>query len=509
MTGQNILRAFHVKDAIRIMYPFNPLHSDFNAKEVLKQVGLFDYRTVDALVETGTEEGLLQLIDDSAKVVLSYYATLKSEKKESRIKWGENIQKMVAELEPDYKEWFEKAKEAVTILQKMEQYKNRLKNDFAKAKSTISSLLSTEEEASSKKEEVTSFFEQFRKNVQEVELLNQTQKSELIALMEEKLEELLSFVDVKLAESPIYVWYYRSGNRVTAKVNLQKNGYTYTKGRGKEVRYNKQEDRNKYPLIVSVNYLEDFLYSNKVRDEDILIDTNSVDEFYQFENVISTKLSPSFVREWYNYDCPYLYRHTPNKQRSTNMLGQPLCHFSNRLVESSWNDVYIDEDITEKEVSDLSMGFEHTRITKEMNNVLRARTIKEAGKQEELVTFVKEYDEKIQSVVNKHASTILQKLAKRFPRTKLGTGTDGQYIIEIDDDFGLDCGFLYVQPVDDVYMEKRNVLRNISHSHTSWMDLKLPFVTQSTTVLKAQFDIVRDLVLEETGIKLYGYTQLD
>ena len=508
MTGQHIITGSHIQEAMKIMYPFT-MKTEGTLVELLRQIGLFDYRTVDALVATGSADEVHRLMSDSAHAILSFYQTL-DENKQFRIKWGENIKKMVTELEPTYAEWFAKAKKQVDILKLIESLSSKTKNLHSRVKGSVSAILSTEEEANTAKENIHEAFNTLMMEVIEAKTLNSSQKAELFASIEEALNDSMAFVDIKLAEKPVHILYYRSGSRVSVKVNLNKNGYSYTQGRGGEVRYNKnKEDREKFPLTVSVNYIEDFLYSNKVRDVDILVDPASVDQFYSFENEISVNLTPSFIANWYNYDTPHLYRHTPNKHRSTNMLGQPLCHFSNKLVESSWSADYIDEDITEQEVQALSKGYTHTRITKEMRNTLEARAIKEAGKQQELKDYVDAFDAKVQEVINKNSVVILEKVAQKFPqRASVATGTDGQISLVIDDNFGLDCGFLNIQPLHAEYMEKRGILRNIE-SVSPWMNLKLPYFSQSTTVQKAQFNIVKDIVFKETGIELVGHTVLD
>jgi hypothetical protein len=509
MTGQNILTATHVQEAIRIMYPFNPNSKEINAKEVLKQVGVFDYRKVDALVATGSEEDLYRLIDESAKAVISFYDSLEEDKK-FRIKWGENVKKMVEKVRLLFTDWFEKAGEMVHQITLKEQFEDKIKSGVDRVKRFVSALIDTEEKAQSTKAEIDELFAKIKEEI-EASDLNQSAKEDLIVAMEAKtIKDCYDFVDVKLVEKPVYVLYYRTGNRVSVKANLNKNGYTYTQGRGKEVRYNKGKDREQFPLIVSVHYIEDFLYKNKVRDEDILVDTNSVDHYYSFEGFVSFNLTPSFVETWYNHDLPELYRHTPNKHRHVTMLGMPICHFSNKLVETSWSADYIDESISEEEVQALSKEHEQSGVVREMRNVLKARKMKEEGKKEELESYINSFDQRIQTIIDDNASTILERVAQMFPqRASIATGTDGQSILSINDNFGFDCGFLNIYPIHAEYTEKRSILRNIDHSVAPWMNLQIPYGTQSTTVQTAQFEIIKGIVLKETGIELIGRTVLD
>lgn len=505
MVGKDILTAETVQKVIGFMYPFNVTGEEASEKNVLKQLSLFDYRTLDALVETGSTDDLHQLIQETANVILRHYDAL-GEKEKHKIHWGEEKNKMIQELEPMFTDWFKKAQHQVNLLDRIHCYEDNIKRESGRVKKMISALISTEEEALEMKNQISVRYQEIEKNIFNEDILPLPKKEELKEKISQAMQESFNFVDVKLQEEPIHLLYYRTGSRVSVKVNLQRSGYRYTQGRGKEIRYNKGADREQFPLIVSASYIEDFLYTNGVRDEDLLVDPDSVDQFYGFDGHVSVNLTPGFISEWYNYDCPTLYRYSPNKERHTNMLGMPICHFSNNLVESTWTTVYIDESITEKEAEALMKDYGHTRISSEIRNVLKAKKVKESGQLEAVERYVNQFDQQIQQVINHHHVQIMNELATRLG-VRAKTGTDGA--IMIDNNFGLDCGFLNIYTTHPEYKEKRSILRNAKSSVSPWMNLSLPYSTQSTTVQRMQFDIIKGIVKKELGIDLYAETLLD
>ncbi|RKO61857.1 hypothetical protein [Caldibacillus debilis] len=478
-----------------------------NPKETLKRLSVLPYRLIDALEETGKEEDFLNLINVTANTVNETYHRLLVEGKQHKLHWGETREEMENVIRAHFPDWFEKADKIVRRWEIRQELKKELNSLISRVKRFTTALISTEEEAETRKAEIRQQFSKWLDKVVQNEL--NEEKEALEKEWVEALQECLQFVDKKLAEEPAHLLYYKTGNRVSVKVNLHKNEYT-SYGRG-VVRYNKGEDRDKFPLIVSVGYIEGFLYANGVRDEDIYVDPMSVDRFYSFEEVVSVNLTPAFVKEWYNRDCPILYRHTPNKDRSTNMLGMPICHFSTVLIESSWSTVYVDESLTGEEVERLIRGHEDTRIAREIRNMLEAKGLKESGELKRIEAEVEAFDQKVQAVIDKHAPMILNALANRYPHvSKWKKSENGEEKLYINENvFGLDCGFLYVRTTDPDYNKKRSLIRNAKPSVSPWMNVHMPYGCQSTTLQRAQFEIVKPIVERELGVILVGHTVLD
>jgi len=269
----------------------------------------------------------------------------------------------------------------------------------------------------------------------------------------------------------------------------------------KKTRYNAGADSSDYPLIVSVSDLYGFLEANKIHDTEVEIDPGSIDVFYGFDCGDREKFAAipnkGFVDRWWNRDCPNLYRHAVNKDKSRNWIGMYLVYWSNLLVEASYYGVFIDEDITEEEVAIFSRGREHTLVYKEMMNILNARKIT-AKQAAEMETWIRDYEQKIQRVIDDNKLAIMMSISHCF-------GPDNR-----EKDYGLDCGFLMIYTRNEEYNRKKGLLKNLDKSkYSNSMSLRLPYDTQSLTIKRIEFDAIREIVRAETGEDLYCKTMLD
>lgn len=477
--------------------------------EILRALDVFRDQCANAIVKHGTDSEIHQLIQRAAEEINALAATLTSQTMH-KLGWIDYQKPIVEKLEKEFSELFSKVNEDIRQQNIQRNLRRQIEDATNRTTGFVTALISTEEEANEKKLLISENYSRIKDIIIEADLVVEM-KNELFVELDQDLKKMLDFVDEKLAEEPVKVYYYKSGNRVAVKVKLNRSGYGYLSNRAREVRFNRKDDAVEYPLIVSVSYILDFLYHNKVRDEDIWVDPRSLDQFYTFNSEISVKLTPAFIRSWYNYDCPDIYRCSPNKQLGTNMLGQPIAHFSNKLVESTWSAVYIDEDITEEEVACFSNGYDN-RITKEMYNVLHALKLKESGEIEKVKEFVEDMDTKIQITVNMHQNEILDYLREQFAdRVVLqATGTDGAgFGFSIDDNFGLDCGFINIQSNHQGYSDMRSMLNTADKNYSKFMGLKMPYWSQSNTLNKVQFRKVAEIVKREMGIELFASFILD
>lgn len=478
-------------------------------EEILNLLDIFRVQRVEAILKLAKTEEIHRLIQRSAEEILKFSQTLGE--KVNQLRWWEHQEKILDILHAEFEVLFEEIKKNVQQQNLQINLANQIKQVNDRARRSISALISTEEEANKRKANLEEFYGDIKKGIVDSEC-DADRKIELVADLEKGLSDSLAFVDEKLQEEPVKLYYYKSGSGVAVKLKWNKTTYTYTIGRKGEVRINRGKDHFEYPLIVSVSYIWDFLYQNNVRDEDLLVDQNSLDSYYRFDSKVTANLTPSFVKEWYNYDNPILVRCTPNKDRSTTMLGMPLAHFECHLIESSWSDCYVDESITEEEVSKLASSRADSYITKRMRDVFKARELKEAGKSEELKSFVKAFDERIQAVIDNHQQEIIDFLEVTFAGRIIyaATGTDGtSQGFRINDNFGLDSGFTYIKAKDAEYTENRDLLRSMDRNEAYWMNVNMPYASQSLTVQRKQFEKVSEIVQRETGIEIYANFKLD
>ena len=143
--------------------------------------------------------------------------------------------------------------------------------------------------------------------------------------------------------------------------------------------------------------------------------------------------------------------------------------------------------------------------------MLEAKGLKESGELKRIEAEVEAFDQKVQAVIDKHAPMILNALANRYPHvSKWKKSENGEEKLYINENvFGLDCGFLYVRTTDPDYNKKRSLIRNAKPSVSPWMNVHMPYGCQSTTLQRAQFEIVKPIVERELGVTLVGHTVLD
>ncbi|MGI2295587.1 hypothetical protein [Paenibacillus sp. GXUN7292] len=481
--------------AVSLMYPFNLFRLTLNHEGLLKGLGIFHNARVTYLLEHGTVAELNRLIVSSATHVIEMAKTIPHRK----LKWGENVQAIMMRVEAEFPELFAKVNASIQQKNLFDGLQGEIQR-LGETMCRIATATMSPAEAEMQKKACCGKFEQMRHAILDAEV---KRKEELFELVKETESNVLAFIDRKLAEEPVRLLYYWTGKKVMVKLGWSLTSYRYDRDHKTQVRQNRSKDSQEFPLVVSLGYIEDFLCHNEIRYQDVLIDERSIGACYSFDDVTSLDLSPAFVREWYNYDCPDLYRMSPNTNGGTNMLGMPLPHFSNKLVEAGWNSVYIDEDITDSEASALMKGFEHTRISAEIEIVLKSRSVDDV---EALESWINAFDARIQSVVDKNAEAIKTQLSKKFA-SRVRTDENGK--TTINDDFGLDCGFLHVTAALAEYKEKRGMLCALKSSASKWMPLTLPIFSQSTTFMAEQFRIAREFVYLETGLELVGHTVLD
>lgn len=475
---------------------------NLSSKDFLQKLEIFDRLTLNALIKTAVEDDVILLIEEAADVLLSTYDSLDENEKRA-IHWFDTKKEMVKKIENAFPEWFGVAKKVVENQMLIQQFERDIAAKERNMKLSTSALISTEEEMNKLKGAFSKEFDVLKKEIETNSCLDTSEKKDLLCELEKSNESVMEFIERKLAEKPVHLLYFKTGNKVHVKINLHQASYSYHKGRKRAIRINRGEDNKDFPLIVSVNYLEAFLKANEVRDEDLYIDTNSVDHFYCFEEAVSANLTPSFIRDWYKLDCPDLFRLTPNKKRHVNMLGMPLSHFSNKLVEASWSGTFIDNEITIEEANKLMENHPNTAISEEIRAVLKSKRIKYSDEIEKFQSFVNEYDSRIQSLINQKSTQIIKELTKKFGER----GEDGE--VRIKNDFGLDCGYVNIYSNDKDYVEKRSVVRNAKQSMSQYMDITMPYLTQSTTILNFQFSLIKEIVESEIGISLYAKTILD
>ena len=494
-------REERLKEAVRLINPFGR-KSEASIEELIADLKIFDSGGANIILNYPDKEEAKRFIDKTVDVILDYSQKMPAH----QLIWAKNVNKMFEEIREEFPEICRLIDGRKRQEEFVNNFKKRIKNIEREIKDPVSAVALKELLDKAREKTKNAFdFENIKQNVLKDNVTDKDLIEEIKQELNEAKERTLSYIEVMEKTPPVKLYYYKTGNRISCKVNINSNGYRYTVGKKRSVRWNEGEDREEYPLIVSIDYLLDFLYDNNIDCKNILIDQRSVETFYVFKNFVSEKLTPGFIANWWNYDCPDLFRCSVNKDgQGYNMLGEKLPHFYKKLVECSYYGVYVDEDITEEEARAIAKGREHTAIYKEIQSVLEAKrtTLEEL---EAKLAANRAYERRIQNIIDDNRDVILDFLKNEF-RDRIVSEDP----LRINDAFGLDCGFLYVYTSNPEYTENARILKNspLSSEISIGLDIQFPYNSQSLTLMRAQFNIIKEIA-NKYGENLYCKCVLD
>jgi len=492
-----------LEKAVSLVNPFIKKRAEASIEELLKDLTILGSGSVNIILNYPDKEKAERFIDKVADIILEY-----SEKMPAyQLTWTKNQEKMFEQLREEFPEICRLIEDRERQKEFVGNFKKRIRNIEREIKDPVSAVAPKELIEKARLKAKNAFnFESVKEILKENNITDEDLIEEIRQELDRAKERTLSYIDDMEKMLPVKLYYYRTGNGgVSCKVNLNSGSYRYTQGRKRAVRRNKGEDQEEYPLIVSISYLLEFLDDNYIDYKNILIDERSIETFYVFENFVSERLTPGFVAQWWNYDCPDLFRCSVNKDgQGYNMLGEKLPHFYKKLVECSYYGVYVDEDITEEEARAIAKGREHTAIYKEIQSVLEAKrtTLEEL---EAKLAANRAYERRIQNIINNNRDVILDFLKNEF-RDRIVSEDP----LRINDAFGLDCGFLYVYTSNPEYTENARILKDspLSSEISIGLDIEFPYKSQSLTLMRAQFDIIKE-VARRYGENLYCKCVLD
>ena len=278
---------------------------------------------------------------------------------------------------------------------------------------------------------------------------------------------------------------YSTGyNNVRVKTSHLLGGFPNT-------RRNTASDSNEWPSIIE-NYGTAEAHIN-----DFEVAEESIDHFYNFANKYYGELTKEAVEDWWNHDCPDLFRYYPNKENGENHWGLNLMSFKNKMLEVHFKDTYVQE-ITEEEADKLIKGREDTLIAKEIKAYFKSDELDEET--------IKHYEEEIE-----YYESRIEMLFDRY-KEEMIEELDGKSFTVTEDgiDFGpfrMDCGFLNIYTKNEKITEMKKVLSNKDHS--KWLSVRLPVSPQSINIKRDIFNYLAGKVKEEIGEELYCTTMLD
>lgn len=274
------------------------------------------------------------------------------------------------------------------------------------------------------------------------------------------------------------------------------------------------EEGKDYMVAVSPWVLEAFLKANQIdyvqliRGQDlknppvgsIRYANEKEVVWYEYSSATTTRRctdlsrAKSFVQEWVNLDCPTLKRFSTNqKVLSVNGFGVAVPLFESPLVDTSYVDTVIADDIEDKEIEGLRKHLNPDGVISQLlNNVQKARAEKGI---DEVESRVKQVETQI-------------RLFLRTP--EIENEIKDIETAHLNEEGGFDCGFIFWYPKADSQLEKdMSLLVGANRRKLSWLDIAIPTFSQSINVQRYGAELIKKLVKERLGIELYYRSELD
>jgi len=252
-----------------------------------------------------------------------------------------------------------------------------------------------------------------------------------------------------------------------------------------------------YNLSINLKFLEYFLRVNEIRPylNEVEIDENSIDTFYGFELNdeinYSPSLTPKFVYDWWNRDCPFIYRYEINKTGNKYLMSYGLYANQILLVESGWSEVYTDESVTRDEFTKLCEGRMDSRIAKTIQASFKTKQMGEL-ELSELNDSITNFENRIKECIEPYKGEIADTVK----------GLD-------ENQYGLDSGWVKIYTTNEEFNNGVTLLEHTEFKRPKWLKIDLPIFTQSTNIQRKMVDRIILIAEKYTSEKLYAVTTLD
>lgn len=258
------------------------------------------------------------------------------------------------------------------------------------------------------------------------------------------------------------------------------------------------EEGKDYMVAVSPWVLEAFLKANQIdyvqliRGQDlknpsvgsIRYANEKEVVWYEYSSATTTRRctdlsrAKSFVQEWVNLDCPTLKRFSTNqKVLSVNGFGAAVPLFESPLVDTSYVDTVIADDIEDKEIEGLRKHLNPDGVISQLlNNVQKARAEKGI---DEVESRVKQVETQI-------------RLFLRTP--EIENEIKDIETAHLNEEGGFDCGFIFWYPKADSQLEKdMSLLVGANRRKLSWLDIAVPTFSQSINVQRYGAELIKGM----------------
>lgn len=152
-----------------------------------------------------------------------------------------------------------------------------------------------------------------------------------------------------------------------------------------------------------------------------------------------------------------------------------------------------DEDITEKEINDIIGPYTETVLARELWRQYNAFNAKD---KEKALEQAKKKINDLQQWVDDNSEQIIQAAEARFGDLR-----------RAEQHMGFDCGFLYFKYKDPVYAEMFSAASTVNGSaiyRSGEFSIKLPFMTQSTTIKREMASYIKETIQRIFLIELFS-----
>ena len=178
---------------------------------------------------------------------------------------------------------------------------------------------------------------------------------------------------------------------------------------------------------------------------------------------------------------------------SVNGFGAAVPLFESPLVDTSYVDTVIADDIEDKEIEGLRKHLNPDGVISQLlNNVQKARA--EKG--------IDDVDSRVYQV-----ETPIRPLLRT---TEIENEFKDIGTAHLNEEGSFDCGFIFWYPKADSQLEKdMSLLVGANRRKLSWLDIAVPTFSQSINVQRYGAELIKKLVKERLGIELYYRSELD
>lgn len=217
--------------------------------------------------------------------------------------------------------------------------------------------------------------------------------------------------------------------------------------------------------------------------------------WYEFETSSvskqSCKLTKKFLYDFWNYDAKRIIRHETNDGSKINMLGFSFPEFQSVIVD--WDDEFIiSDDVTDEEIKAILRYYPEEGGLKEQ----AAEWLEAKKATTHNVAEARKTVDSAERVIDHFLDLNLTEIKRTIKDHESGPNV-------------LDCGWVEFFSENKELCKALRLLNNKGIREDRKLNVKFPYITQSTTGEKAGAEILCKYVNEETDLQLGCYSVLD